>query len=119
MKDAFFVQKLAQEFCAQHSIEESDPAYAKVISAFSNGYALGSPSSEDLLAAELGERVKGVMSILNVDDKEGAIWTACSLLLISCAFKMKSALTIINQDGVTIANADIGDWQVRVEQVKA
>lgn len=57
MKDTFCVEKLAQEYCAQHCIEESDPAYRKVIAAHMNGFSIGSPSHEARLGGQAGEEV--------------------------------------------------------------
>lgn len=61
--------------------------------------------------------IERVMEVLKCDEREGGIWTACSLLLISSAHKMDSAVSVVDQKGVTASGESLGDWRVTVERV--
>ena len=51
--------------------------------------------------------------------REGGIWTACTLLLIGSAHKMNSAKSVVDQEGVTVAGEQLGNWRVTVERIVA
>lgn len=84
-------------------------------------------ASRELLAIELPEEViknaekwkivQRCMDMLQSDERNASIWSACSLLLISTAHKLNSALSTVLEEGVTIGEEKIGDWRVTVERV--
>lgn len=59
--------------------------------------------------------IERVMAMLKCDEREGGIWTACTLLLIGSAHKMNSVKSVIDQEGVTVAGEHLGNWRVTVE----
>ena len=61
--------------------------------------------------------IERVMEMLACDEREGGVWTACTLLLISSAHQMNSAISTITQEGVTVQGKRLGDWRVTVEQL--
>lgn len=63
--------------------------------------------------------IERVMEMLKCDEREGGIWTACTLLLIGSAHGMNSARSTVDQEGVDIAGDNIGDWRVIVERLSA
>ena len=63
--------------------------------------------------------IERVMEVLECDEREGGIWTACTLLLISSAHKMNSAKSVVDQEGVTVAGEQLGNWRVTVERIDA
>ncbi len=67
--------------------------------------------------AEKFAAIERVMEMLECDEREGGIWTACSLL-ISSAHKMNSGRSVVDQEGVTVAGEQLGDWRLTVERIK-
>lgn len=63
--------------------------------------------------------IERVMAMLECDEREGGIWTACTLLLIGSAHKMNSAKSVVDQEGVTVAGEQLGNWRVTVERIRA
>ena len=63
--------------------------------------------------------IERVMKMLECDERDGGVWTACTLLLISSAHKMNSAKSVVEQEGVTVAGEQIGNWRVTVERIDA
>lgn len=63
--------------------------------------------------------IEKVMDMLECDEREGGVWTACTLLLISSAHKMNSAESIVTQESVTVDGENIGDWRVTVQRIDA
>lgn len=61
--------------------------------------------------------IERVMEMLQCDEREGGIWTACSLVLISSAHKMNSTLSTVEPKGVTFEGEQLGDWRVTVERI--
>lgn len=57
------------------------------------------------------------MEQLKCDEREGGIWTTCTLLLIGSASKLNSGRSEVTHEGVTIEGNDIGDWRVIVEKI--
>lgn len=77
--------------------------------------------AENERLAEKAEKfavIERVMEMLECDEREGGVWTACSLLLISSAHKLNSGRAVVDQEGVTVAGEQLGDWRVTVERVK-
>lgn len=96
---------------------EANCAYA----AAANPAAILELITENERLAEKAEKfavIERVMEMLECDEREGGIWTACSLLLISSAHKLNSDRSVVDQEGVTIAGEQLGDWRVTVERVK-
>lgn len=68
--------------------------------------------------AEKWKIVQRCMDMLQSDERNASIWSACSLLLISTAHKLNSAISTVVEEGVTVGEEKIGDWRVTVERVK-
>ncbi len=104
------------------------------------GEALGIPGEEqeggtgefiDAIQALLAERdalaekarkfgfVEKAMEALACDEREGGIVTAASLILISSAHRMNAKRGVIDQEGVTFDDGQIGDWRVTIERIDA
>lgn len=67
--------------------------------------------------AEKWKIVQRCMDMLQSDERNASIWSACSLLLISAAHKLNSAVSTVLEEGVTIGEEEVGDWRVTVERV--
>ena len=63
--------------------------------------------------------VEKAMEALACDEREGGIVTAASLILISSAHRMNAKRGVIDQEGVTFDDGQIGDWRVTIERVDA
>lgn len=63
--------------------------------------------------------VENVMEALACDEREGGIVTAASLILISSAHRMNAKRGVIDQEGVTFDDGQIGDWRVTIERIDA
>lgn len=68
--------------------------------------------------AEKWKIVQRCMDLLQADERNASIWSACSLLLISTAHKLNSGVSTVLEEGVTIGEEEVGDWRVTVERVK-
>lgn len=64
-------------------------------------------------------QVQTVRRVLLCSGEEGAIVTGCAGLLISCAVKANALRTVIEQQGVTEGDVELGDWRVIIERIKA
>lgn len=77
-------------------------------------------SSAALALQEKAEKfaiIERCMDQLRCDEREGGIWTICSLLLIGSAHQLNSGWSVVTQEGVTIGDAEIGNWRVTVEKL--
>lgn len=63
--------------------------------------------------------IERVMAMLECDEREGGVWTACTLLLIGSAHKMNSTKSTVDQEGVTVSGEQLGNWRVTVERIDA
>ncbi|GEM_PF-1994037 len=63
--------------------------------------------------------VEKAMEALACDEREGGIVTAASLILISSAHRMNAKRGVIDQEGVTLDDGQIGDWRVTIERIDA
>lgn len=61
--------------------------------------------------------IERCMDQLECDEREGGIWTICTLLLIGSAHRLNSSNSVVTQEDVTVEGQDIGDWRVTVERI--
>lgn len=67
--------------------------------------------------AENWQTVRRAMDQLKSDEQGAAIWSACSLILISLVSDLNCARSVVTEEGVTKDGAEIGDWRVTVERL--
>lgn len=67
--------------------------------------------------ADKFRHVERAMEALGCDEREGGIVTAASLILISSAHRMNAKRGVIDQEGVTFGDGQIGDWRVTIERI--
>ena len=103
-------------------------ANARFIAAANPACILKLLAERDALLAErdaLAEKarrfgfVEKAMEALACDEREGGIVTAASLILISSAHRMNAKRGVIDQEGVTFDDGQIGDWRVTIERIDA
>ena len=63
--------------------------------------------------------IEKVMAQLNSDEREGGLWTACSLVLVGSAVNLNAASAIVTQEGVLRHGVPLGDWRITVERIAA
>lgn len=95
------------------------------------GHAIGLPAGLDLTRdllpviealrekADKYATIERIMKMLECDERQGGIWAACSLLLITCAHRMNSFRSVVEQECATAAGEDLGNWRVTVERIDA
>lgn len=115
------IEKMLSECRAHWEKTKPDAVFAD--------YWVGWQASRESLVIELPEEVvknaekwkivQRCMDMLQADERNASIWSACSLLLISTAHKLNSATSTVLEEGVTIGEEEVGDWRVTVERVSS